>query len=372
MRWLSTALLTLLPITAHPQADHDYTDTAHNFRMAVPPGWTTAEHPDRERFEAAIALLPPAADDSSAIVVAVTKCVPELGPARLLARSDILAERMRAKSTPFVDADASQAGGAPVQKPLALSVVGEGPVEGGKAEGYRADYVVGPTDDGVVIRKPILLRRVAYFLSGERVYIIACTSETQEDFDRDAAAFDEVIGSFEIIGGQQPPPFEVVEGTAYRNPDLRFELRAPEGWILYRPPITAPGDPDGEARQPFTVLDRLCCAAPEGGTTVSLNVVRLPRTASAKEAVRSDNRLDEREAESYDFVSQGECEVNGLSGYQSVTQVTLMGAQRYRWRVYLESGDLLFPFVCDVVPPGAFEQQGKAVVGLVQSFKLSR
>ena len=371
MRWVVLALFAIsFALGGDSPAEGAYTSEVHKFRFDVPLGWRTAEHADDDRFDAAVDVLPPGDRDSSAIVLAVTKSAPELGPARLVARSDIAAAEMRAKASPYTDTDETEPGDPSRLRPLELKVLREGPVEEGRAEGYEAEYVVAPVGDDGELLKPILLRRTAYFLSGDNVYIIACSAEQESDYRRNAAAFDAVIRSFTITGGQKPPPFELLEGPAYRNTELKFELRAPDGWIVYRPKIAEPEADEAGDGGDFSVLDRVYCAVPEGGTTVSLNVLRLKRRASARAAVQEDNRLDQDAGDVYSEMNEGECEINGLKGWQSVTRVTLMGVERYRWRVYLESGDMLFPFVCDAVPPEAFEKKGKEIVGLVRSFKM--
>jgi len=180
-----------------------------------------------------------------------------------------------------------------------------------------------------------------------------------------------LIGSFEIIGGQKPPPFQLLKSEQYRNPKLGFEFRIPKGWILYRPEIPKPKDTQ---HPKFTVLDRVYCATPDADTTMSLNVVRVPGGASARDAVREDNKLDEKAANGtpYFLVKEGPCEVSGLKGWQSVTRLTFRGMRLWRWRAYLESGNLLFPFVCDVTPPEAFTTQGPMLVGIVRSLKLKK
>lgn len=373
MRWVVLALIcVLVAFTYARAAEGVYTSEIYNFRFDVPIGWRTASHGDEERFDAAVDVLPPSDRDSSAIVVAVTNSVPELGPARLLARSDIIAAQMKANASPYIEPDETKPGNPSQLRPLELRVLGEGPVQEGNMRGYQAEYVVAPVGDDGELLKPILLRRTAYFLSAEKAYIISCAAEKEADFRRNGAAFDTVIRSFEATDGQEPPPFKLVEGSTYRNAELKFELRAPDGWIVYRPKITEPDAEEAEDGKDFTVLDRVYCAALEGGTTVSLNVLRLKHRASAREAVEEDNRLDEDEGELYPEVNEGECEINGLNGWQSVTRVTLLGAERYRWRVYLESGDLLFPFVCDAVPPEAFEKKGEEIVNIVKSLKLGK
>lgn len=372
MRWnaLITVIVSLAiwPMTASGEV---YTNTTQRFRLKVPAGWTTADHPKQEQFAFALDIIPPDPDDSAAVVVAATDAIPEMGPPRLLAHRDIMAAAEQAKASHYFERDDTRPGARVRPTVLRLKVLSEGAVKGRNASGYQATYMVAPVEEMARLGSPVLLRRTAYFISGHRVYIIACSAETKADFDRHTQTFSGLIGSFEIIGGQQPPPFEIVKSEQYRNPKLGFELRVPKGWILYRPEIPKPKE---NQRSKVTVLDRVYCATPDAGATMSCNVVRAPGGASARDAVREDNKLDEKASDGnpYLLVKEGPCDVGGLKGWQSVTRLTVRGVRLWRWRAYLESGDLLFPFVCDVTPPEAFQTQAPMLVGIVRSFKLKK
>jgi len=148
MRWI--ALITVIvSLAVWPMAASGevYTNNTQHFRLKVPAGWTTADHPKQEQFDFALDIIPPDPDDSAAVVVAVAEAVPEFGPPRLLAHRDIMAAAEQAKASHYFERDNTRPGARVRPTVLRLKVLSEGVAKGRNANGYQATYMVAPVEE---------------------------------------------------------------------------------------------------------------------------------------------------------------------------------------------------------------------------------
>jgi hypothetical protein len=154
-----------------------------------------------------------------------------------------------------------------------------------------------------------------------------------------------------------PPEAGRAEGRRYVNETYGCEITAPEDW-------------ETKVEQGQFKL-QVSMREPNGASNITLGMVELPdATITAQQAIEGDERLSATAFEQYKLVRQGETKVGDLPAYESVSQFTIGGQPRVRWRVYFVDGNRLFFLFADAAPADKWEKLEKVFGETIQSFKL--
>ncbi len=244
---------------------------------------------------------------------------------------------------------------------LQLTVDSEGPADLGGQEAYAAVQ-------SLTIEEQTLYIRTTVAVEGRTVYIVVALSGEPGALERLAEQIDAIKQSVEISGRQTTEVAEAlgrVEGQTYVNDDLRCRITAPDNWTISVDPGTGNiglqvtmGDPNGESGFLFGIVD---LSGLPGGVDVT-----------AQLAVQGDDTVCKQSFQGFQMYREGEIMVAGIRGYESVTEFSLAGRARGRWRVYLVDFDTLYVMVGEAVPSDRWQELEPVFKQIIDSFRLER
>jgi len=213
----------------------------------------------------------------------------------------------------------------------------------------------------VVPGAPEYFAQMNAVMAGTTVYMVEVAAYPAPAFAEHQGQTEQAQASTKISEPQAaalPPEAGRAEGRKYVNETYGCEITAPEGW-------------ETKVEQGQFKL-QVSMREPNGASNVTLGMVELPDVAiTAQQAIEGDERVSAAAFEQYQLVRQGETKVGDLPAYESVTQFSLGGQPRVRWRIYLVDGNRLFFLFADAAPADKWEKLEKVLGEAMQSFKVT-
>ncbi len=195
---------------------------------------------------------------------------------------------------------------------------------------------------------------------GSTVYAVGASVYPAQALAGNRADIARAVASTKITEPQPaalPPGAGQVEGTKYVNKTYGCEITAPEGW-------------DTKVEQGQFKL-QVSMREPGGASAISLGMIELPiASLTAEQAVKGDDSVAEKAFEQFRMIRQGETKVGDLPAYESVTQFSMAGQLRTRWRAYFVDGNRLFFLFADAAPASEWDKLEPVFRKAFQSFRL--
>ena len=239
---------------------------------------------------------------------------------------------------------------------LQLQVLAEGPTTLGGQEAFRQSTQLEA--GGAPLRTDAVMA-----VKGLTLYAFTATSGDPAALEALGAQLEGIERSIEITGPQVvevPEGLGRIEGQTYSNDDLGCRITAPEGWEISVSKgqgnlglQVVMAEPDGESSFLFATAD--LSAAP--GVTAQM-------------ALQGDDAAGQQLFQDFRVHREGPLKLAGLDAYESVTEFTIEGRSRGRWRTYAMDGNMLYVLVGEAVPSERRQELEPIFQGIVDSFRI--
>jgi ketosteroid isomerase-like protein len=197
-------------------------------------------------------------------------------------------------------------------------------------------------------------------VAGSTLYAVGVSVFPAQALAGNRAGIARAVASTKITEPQPaalPAGAGQVEGTKYVNKTHGCEIAAPEGW-------------DTKVEQGQFKL-QVSMREPGGASAISLGMIELPiASLTAEQAVNGEDAVCEKAFEQFRMIRQGATKVGDLPAYESVTQFSMAGQLRTRWRIYLVDGNRLFFLFAEAAPADGWGRLEPVFRKTFQSFRL--
>ena len=156
----------------------------------------------------------------------------------------------------------------------------------------------------------------------------------------------------------------------YTSRKGKLSLRIPEGWTVLSASALLGG----------MVPDSVYVLAPDLRSSLTLGFVQLPMRlgpddlASAQKGLEADSAMERRFTTDHRIVEQGPTQVAGRQAFRMVSEFRPLktnGDGRKRLRVYLSEHPMLYFFLCDAIPPEAYQTLVPQFESIISSLDLA-
>jgi len=239
---------------------------------------------------------------------------------------------------------------------LQLQVLAEGPTTLGGLEAYRRSEQLQA--GGAPLRTDSVMA-----VKGLTLYAFAALAGDSAVLEALGPALDGIEQSIAITGRETvavPEGLGRVQGQTYNNDNLGCRITAPDGWTI--------SVNKGQSNLELQVV----MAEPDGESTFLFATADLSAApgVTAEQAVHGDDVVSQQLFQDLRIHREGPLKLAGLDAYESVTEFTLQGRSRGRWRVYATDGNLLYVLMGEAVPSDRWQKLEPTFQGIVDSFRV--
>jgi len=237
---------------------------------------------------------------------------------------------------------------------LQLQVLSEGPTTLGGLDAYRRSLQLQA--GGALLRADGVMAA-----KGLTLYSFTAEAGDPATLEALAAQLDGIEQSIKITAPEAarvPEGLGRVEGRTFTNDKLGCSITAPEGWAIH----VTKGLSDLELQ--------VAMAEPGGESTFLLATADVSDSPglTPQLAMQSEDALTQQALQDLRVYREGPRDLGGLDAYESVTEFSIEGHSRGRWRIYATDGNLLYVLVAEAVPSNRWQELEPTFQAIVDSF----